>query len=146
MAVANASSSSSSKPKKGSSWLSNAKAGLKSIGGHTSAPMSTTSSGSSTLTDSASGAANGNGTAGKLSRVMNRTSKGKERAVEPENARLEAMVGSVTASLADMPAVAPRKIIGAVEDEWPLYRCVRVQTKASLRAHVASWDLQLSTF
>ncbi|EGU11250.1 STE/STE20/FRAY protein kinase [Rhodotorula toruloides ATCC 204091] len=127
MAVASASSSSSSKPKKGSSWLSSAKAGLKSIGGHTSAPMSTTSSSSSTLIEGpgngASGAANGAGSTGKLARVVSRTSKGKERAVEPDNPRLEAMVGSVAASLADMPAIAPRKIIGAVEDEWPLYSC-----------------------
>lgn len=48
----------------------------------------------------------GNGAAGE----------GKKRAAEQDDAW--------AAEVLNMPTIAPRQIIGAVEDEWPLYRCV----------------------
>ncbi|GJN90381.1 hypothetical protein Rhopal_003392-T1 [Rhodotorula paludigena] len=82
-----------SRGKRASAWLSSAKAGLKQLS--TGGSATTTSSSSSTDAGPAT--------------------KGKERAAEQDDAR--------AAEALAMPTMAPRQIIGAVEDEWPLYSC-----------------------
>ncbi|GAA6003731.1 hypothetical protein JCM10207_003568 [Rhodosporidiobolus poonsookiae] len=111
------------KSKRASGWLSSAKAGLKSMGsstqstqparsdpkpsGSTSEPRAAPPPATTTGALGASMARIRSGGAGKATSV-----KGKERADDDESL-----------VVLDMPVVAPRPIIGAVEDEWPLYSC-----------------------
>ncbi|GAA5840989.1 hypothetical protein JCM11251_006775 [Rhodosporidiobolus azoricus] len=134
MAAPTASSSTASsgsshpfKSKRASTWLKGAKAGLKNIGGSSShAPNASTSapttggansgstSGSATPTASST-TTGGAGLGAAMTRALSggagssKSAKGKERATDAPSAELE------------MPSIAPRPIIGAVEDEWPLY-------------------------
>lgn len=104
-----------SRGKRASAWLSSAKAGLKQL----STGSTVTSTSSSSSTDAGAGAGgSGGATAGAgASGVGNgAATKGKERAAEQDDAG--------AAEVLAMPTIAPRQIIGAVEDEWPLYRYV----------------------
>ncbi|GAA5889674.1 hypothetical protein JCM5296_002428 [Sporobolomyces johnsonii] len=129
MAVASTSTSTTTKTKRASAWLSSAKAGLKSMGsgagggggGGGSAASSGGTSGGQSGTSPTTGFTMGT----RLTRVLSgqgqesRKGKGKEREVDsvPEERTEVDKVGLA------MPDIAPRKIIGAVEDEWPLYSC-----------------------
>ncbi|CEQ43110.1 SPOSA6832_05008 [Sporobolomyces salmonicolor] len=127
MTVASTSASTTTKAKRASAWLSSAKAGFKSMGssagggGGGSAASSGGTSGGQSGTSPTSGFTMGT----RLTRVLSgqgqeiRKGKGKEREVDsvPEE-RSEVDKGGLA-----MPDIAPRKIIGAVKDEWPLYSC-----------------------
>ncbi|BGP41566.1 hypothetical protein JCM10449v2_005557 [Rhodotorula kratochvilovae] len=119
------------KGKRASTWLSTAKAGFKSLG--TSSASSHNAEGSSAPAPSSSSAGtSGGGGAGAACAGAARAGagphKGKERALE-RDAHVQADDGaagqraSVVRQALDMPVIAPRNIIGAVEDEWPLYSC-----------------------
>ncbi|GAA5914634.1 hypothetical protein JCM6882_001224 [Rhodosporidiobolus microsporus] len=74
----------------------------------------------------AAGAAAAGGLGAAMTRVLSGGSvKGKERAVEPPalaaGARGNGQDQGQGQQQFEMPSIAPRRIIGAVEDEWPLY-------------------------
>ncbi|GAA5988203.1 hypothetical protein JCM11641_001611 [Rhodosporidiobolus odoratus] len=121
----------SSKSKRASGWLSSAKASLKSKGPSSStapAPPGKGEGGGSTSGPAASGAGSGSSSStsgfgaamtrvlsgGGASSAKSTSLKGKERALEGV---------SEEGQQVEMPSIAPRKIWGAVEDEWPLYSC-----------------------
>ncbi|GAA5900519.1 hypothetical protein JCM8208_000522 [Rhodotorula glutinis] len=110
------------KGKRASNWLSSAKAGLKSLGNSSAAAphLDTTqlpSSSSSTV-----GGARGAGAEGPVGQA--RSPKGKEKSTEQDGPGASEDRGRPAAAKAlDMPVIPPRNIIGAVEDEWPLYSC-----------------------
>ncbi|GAA5880311.1 hypothetical protein JCM3774_006724 [Rhodotorula dairenensis] len=129
------------KAKRASGWLSSAKQSFKSIGG--ASTPSSTSIGSARTTAAAS---SNNGPEASTARTQldvgdttptsatglsrspsSAKAKGKERPSETATGSsngVQGHHGRFGAELSgDMPPVAPRRIIGAVEDEWPLYSC-----------------------
>ncbi|GAA6049113.1 hypothetical protein JCM3770_003892 [Rhodotorula araucariae] len=125
-------SSTAPKTKRASTWLSSAKAGFKSLG--TGGASSHSADASSSLASSASASTSGGGGASAAgvgvgaARVSGSSDKGKERA-QYQSTHAQADAGPVghrpvaVRQPLDMPVTAPRPIIGAVEDEWPLYSC-----------------------
>lgn len=128
-----------SKAKRASGWLSSAKQSLKSIGGASTAPSPPVLGGASPAASSNNGPQPGTARAQRDAgeatptsltslprKLSNAEANGKERVGETAAAgshgaqshpgRSGAVVSGYT------PSIAPRKIIGAVEDEWPLYR------------------------
>ncbi|POY73322.1 hypothetical protein BMF94_3657 [Rhodotorula taiwanensis] len=116
------------KSKRASGWLSSAKQSLKAIGhpsgSSTASPSASSSASTSEVIISRDLSGNGgedksggSKAASILSRTPSARWKGKDRADERTSAEGRATLTS------DMPSIAPRKIIGAVEDEWPLYSC-----------------------
>ncbi|GAA6032246.1 hypothetical protein JCM8097_007143 [Rhodosporidiobolus ruineniae] len=136
MSTAASSSSSSGlnlRSKRASGWLSSAKAGLKAIGREHAPQQAVGKQGgaggasASAPVTAAAGQAGAAGTAAAAATTSKGTArpasvKGKERAVEAveEEGRPTTMA---TSAALEMPSIAPRQIIGAVEDEWPLYSC-----------------------
>lgn len=125
------------KSKRASGWLSSAKQSLKAIGhpsgSSTASPSASSSASTSEVIISRDLSGNGgedksggSKAASILSRTPSARWKGKDRADERTSAEGRATLTS------DMPSIAPRKIIGAVEDEWPLYRCVKHRGCASV--------------
>ncbi|GAA5852405.1 hypothetical protein JCM8547_006770 [Rhodosporidiobolus lusitaniae] len=118
--AASSTSAPSGKPKRASGWLSSAKAGLKSMssGSSTAPPAATTSNPTSGgPSKEREGSLTGSALMTRVKSGGSRTvsggsgsGKGKERATGEQD-ELE------------MPSIAPRRIIGAVEDEWPMYSC-----------------------
>ncbi|GAA5841845.1 hypothetical protein JCM9279_003128 [Rhodotorula babjevae] len=110
------------KGKRTSNWLSSAKAGLKSLGNSSTAAPYANSSQPPASSSSAAGGARGAGAEGPVGQV--RSPKGKEKSAEQDGAGgLEDRGRPAAAKALDMPVIPPRNIIGAVEDEWPLYSC-----------------------
>lgn len=119
------------KSKRASGWLSSAKQSLKSISG-----ASATASPSSTPQPNAASSNNSpNAVTSQLEARDAIPSSSASLSRKPSSVKAngkeksgEAATGSKghgrhgAAVSNDMPAIAPRKIIGAVEDEWPLYR------------------------
>ncbi|BGP17810.1 hypothetical protein JCM10213_001689 [Rhodosporidiobolus nylandii] len=130
------------KSKRAGGWLSSAKAGLKNIGSSNNGVGASaagagqgggsSTSGSSLPRINTSGVASGQGAGlggggggfgAAMTKVLSGASaKGKERAMAEEGGD-EGGRGGAGAGGVSMPAIAPRQIIGAVEDEWPLYSC-----------------------
>lgn len=113
------------KGKRASNWLSSAKAGFKSLGNSSTTASHLDSSQPDPSSSSSAGGGRGVGAEGPMGQA--RSPKGKEKCVEQDGPGTGEDRGRPAAAKAlDMPVIPPRNIIGAVEDEWPLYRCVRL--------------------
>ncbi|GAA5991205.1 hypothetical protein JCM10908_006586 [Rhodotorula pacifica] len=133
-----------SKTKRAAGWLSSAKQSFKSIGGTSTPPSPALPSTPSPSTTAAASTNNGREPSGVRQQqldVQNTMSSGSSSlsrnpsSIKSRNKEKtsDTAAGSHGASQKhfggggvgsnDMPAIAPRKIIGAVEDEWPLYSC-----------------------